>query len=126
MLDTHAWIWWTAGAPELPVEVRTRIDAEDEVFVSPICCWEVAMLVEKGRIDLGRQPLSWVRLAFSKPATRLAALTPEIAVIAGQLGGGFHGDPADRLIVATARQLRAPLVTSDERIRRSGLVETVW
>lgn len=126
VLDTHAWTGWTSGSPRLSAGVREKIDTAADVAVSPISCWEVAMLVANGRIDLGRQPLNWIRLALTRPATRLVPIAPDIAVRAAQLGERIRGDPADRLIIATALQLGAPLVTLDEGIRASGLVETIW
>ncbi len=84
------------------------------------------MLVAKGKINLGREPLQWVRLALTRPGTSLAPIVPEIAVMAAQIDDAMHGDPADRIIVATALHLRVPLVTADQGIRNSGLVEVVW
>jgi PIN domain nuclease of toxin-antitoxin system len=130
LVDTHALLWWQAGSPRLSVTARGAIDAADAVMVSPISCWEVAMLLAKGRIALDRPVAAWVNdlLGASGPA-RSADLTPAVGVAAGELDQ-FHGDPADRLIYATAMLGRIPLVTKDRRLREfaadDGQVSVVW
>ena len=84
------------------------------------------MLVQKGRIEFDRPLLSWIRQALTDSHVELVPLTPEIAVRAAGLGVNFPGDPADRLIVATALESRSPLATKDERLRRWEGVETFW
>jgi PIN domain nuclease of toxin-antitoxin system len=126
VLDTHAWIWWATEDRRLPAAARRRIDAAGQVGVCSISVWEVAMLTERGRLKLDREVLEWVLAALDHPKTELLDLTPAIAVRSARPGDGFHGDPADRIIVATAREHRAPLVTRDERIHRHGAIEAVW
>ena len=125
VLDTHVWIWWAAGARKLTKRARVRIESAERILVPAICAWEVAMLVDRRRLELDRPVLTWLRQAIDLPAVELAPLTPEVAVRAAGLGGGFPGDPADRLIVATALEHRGPLVTMDERLRNSGIVESI-
>jgi PIN domain nuclease of toxin-antitoxin system len=91
-----------------------------ELAVSAISVWELAMLEAKGRISLSRSVDEWVAAALTAAGMRLAELTPEIALESSRLPGDLHGDPADRMIVATARVLGATLVTCDERILRYG------
>jgi PIN domain nuclease of toxin-antitoxin system len=126
VLDTHAWIWWATDDRRLPVGARRRIEAASRVGVCAISVWEVAMLVERGRLKLDRDVLDWALAALDLPKAELLELTPAIAVRSARPGDGFHGDPADRIIVATALEHRAPLVTRDERIHRHGAVEVVW
>jgi PIN domain nuclease of toxin-antitoxin system len=126
LLDTHAWIWWASRSATLSTAARQSIDAEGEVGVAAISCWEVAMLVDKGRLKLDRDVGLWVDQAVALPKVVLLALTPQIAVASVRLPSGFQGDPADRMIVATAKQQGVPLVTKDERIQRCGLVTTIW
>ncbi len=126
ILDTHAWIWWATDDRRLPGGARQRIEAAGRIGVCSISVWEVAMLVERGRLTLDREVLEWVLAALDLPKVDLLAMTPEIAVRSTRPGGGFHGDPADRIIVATALEHGAPLVTRDERIRRHRVVEAVW
>lgn len=84
------------------------------------------MLVAEGRLELDRDVLVWIRQALALPRMALVPLTPEIAVRSTRLGEGFPGDPADRILVATARELGAALVTRDETLRRAEGVRTVW
>ena len=84
------------------------------------------MLVEHRRLDLDRPVLTWVKQAFALPRVTLLELTPERAVAAATLGDALHGDPADRMIVATAISVRAPIVTKDRVIRQCAAVRTIW
>jgi len=111
LLDTHAWVWLIEGAPQMEA---FRV-AEGEQRVAAISVWEVAMLVEKGRLALSPNPEKWVLDAL-KPPVRLVPLDPEISLLSCRLPGTMHGDPADRLIVATALWLQAPLATADRAI----------
>jgi PIN domain nuclease of toxin-antitoxin system len=125
VLDTHAWIWWLDGSKKLPARTRRRIDRAKAIGVCAISCWEVARLVVHGRLKLDRQVHEWVASALRAPRVELLPLEPEVAVAAAALGA-FGGDPADHMIVATARDRKAPLATADERITESGLVHVVW
>lgn len=127
LLDTHAWIWWAAETPRrLSARARRAIADSPSVGVSAISTWEVAMLVAKGRLELDRDVLVWIRQALAVPRVTLVPLTPEIAVRSTRLGDGFPGDPADRILVATAREVGAALVTRDETLRRAEGVRIVW
>lgn len=95
------------------------------VGISAISCWEVAKLVERGRLTLPRPVDEWLSLALGYPGVRLVGLSPEIVVASTQLPGEFHKDPADQIIVATARVHDCPLVTSDEKIAAYEHVETI-
>lgn len=125
VLDTHAWIWWASHSRRMPARVRRKIDREDEVGVPAISCWEVGMLVTRGRLKLDRDVRAWVREALSLSRVALLPLQPEVAVLAAALPD-YGGDPADDLIVSTARSLEASLATADSRITESGLVHVVW
>jgi PIN domain nuclease of toxin-antitoxin system len=129
MLDTHALLWWKAGGDRLSANAARQIARADTMLVSPVSCWEVAMLVGKGRIGLDREVAQWVRDLFDDPATDVAELSPVAATQAGELDG-FGGDPADRMLCATAAELAIPLVTKDRRVRawarESKLIRTVW
>ena len=118
LLDTHIWVWWVQGDARLKPHQRRLLEAGERngLGVSVISCWEVAKLVEVGRLVLPTPVSEWVTAALAYPGIRLLALTPEIAIASTQSPEEFHRDPADQILVATARVLGIPLLTSDERI----------
>lgn len=119
LLDTHVWLWLAAGDRRLPLRHARRIARaarDGSLFVSPISAWEVALLEQKNRIRLGRSVDLWLDDALAQPGLNVASLTPRIAAASCHLPAPFHPDPADRMLVATARDLGATLVTADERI----------
>ncbi len=129
VLDTHAWVWWVSGSKLLSVKARATIDlhmAERTVRVSSISVWEVAQLVERGRLELTMETDHWVARSESLPFLEFVPVDNRIALQSTSLPGAFHADPADRLIVATALALGATLVTKDKRLRAYRHVSTVW
>lgn len=119
VLDTHVWVWLVAGDTTLSPEARRAIEqaaADGAVLVPAIAVWEVAMLEARGRLVLGQPVLQWVEQALSAPGLDLAPFSPDVAVESVQLPAPFHDDPADRMIVATARVAGATLVTRDRQI----------
>ena len=116
LVDTHALLWWQAGGDRLSPTAAQRIERAEVVYLSPITCWEVAMLVTKRRVALDRPVSAWMSDLLATSRADIADLTPMIAVAAGQLEN-FHGDPADRIIYATAAARQIPLVTKDTRLR---------
>lgn len=117
VLDTHVWIW-TADA-DRRIGPRTRLlllRHEAQLRLSALSIFEVAALHACGRLRLTLPPEQWVREALDVPGVRVAEVTPSIAVDAGAIPRSALGDPIGRLLVATARQLDAVLVTADERI----------
>ena len=118
VLDTHIWVWWVHGDSTLSASTRAFIDSSEHtgIAVSAISCWEVAKLVELGRLTLPCPVFDWLQQALTYPGVRMIELSPRICVESTQLPGEFHRDPADQLIVATARVLDAPLVTIDGKI----------
>lgn len=118
VLDTHIWIWWVQGDKRL-TNGQIQAIRENEggsIGVSAISCWEVAKLVKLGRLQFSIPLETWFEKALIYPGIQLLALTPEIAIASTRLPGEFHRDPADQLIVATARYYNCPLLTSDSRI----------
>jgi PIN domain nuclease of toxin-antitoxin system len=131
LLDTHALLWWQAGGERLSPAASRAIARADSVLISPISCWEVAALLARGRIALDRDVHVWVRDLLGSDGVELAPLSPQVAVAAALLGAaGFHGDPADRFLYATALEQSVPLVTKDETIRsyaeKAGDLRTIW
>jgi PIN domain nuclease of toxin-antitoxin system len=120
LLDTHVWVWWVHGDARLPEDAQKTIEEhEDEgVAVSVISCWEIANLVERNRLILPVPLGEWIDQALHYSGVRLLDLTPTIAIDSTQLPGDFHRDPADRILVATARLHDCPLMTADELILR--------
>ena len=119
LLDTHVLVWLVVGDARLGLPARRLIDraaADAQVWVSAITLWEIGMLVAKGRLTLARDVGQWMQDVLALPGIRLAPLEPEIAVAATRLPGELHGDPADRMLAATARHLGAVLITADERL----------
>lgn len=126
VLDTHAWVWLLSEPEQLSTAAREVISAEHPVL-SAISCWELATLVRLGRLSLDRDTWAWVSHALrADPSVQVVGLGPEIAVAAGELGELFPGDPADRIIYATARALGCRLVTKDRRIRQFAPADTIW
>jgi PIN domain nuclease of toxin-antitoxin system len=121
LLDTHYWIWMQSGDRiRLSPRAIRSIEAaarSGNLMISIISIWELGMLEAKGRIQLDRPCEQWVEQALATPGLTVAPLTPEIALDSSRLPGAFHGDPADRIIIATARRLGARLLTRDEKIR---------
>ncbi len=116
LVDTHTLIWMVEEAPRLGVQASEALNKagwEDRIAISAITPWEIALLVSKGRLQLGADVMQWIREALSKPGVRLAPLEPEIAVASTRLPFEMHPDPADRILVATARHLGATLVTAN-------------
>ena len=118
ILDTHIWVWWVNGDPALTSAKYQFIatNEPDGLGISAISCWEVARLVEKSRLVLSLPVSQWIDRALAYPGVRLLPLTPQIAVASTQLPQPFHKDPADQMIVATARELDFPLATDDREI----------
>jgi PIN domain nuclease of toxin-antitoxin system len=129
LLDTHVVIWWLAAPERLSERASECISSATVKLVNTISFWEVATLARRGRIRLDRDPVRWTVELLGQPGVELAALTPTAAAEAGRLAG-FHGDPADRILYATAKELQVPLVTRDALLRsyaeEHGDVETVW
>lgn len=119
VVDTHVLIWAVDDDAHLGHAARAAIEEagrSDAIAVSAITPWEIALLAEKGRLRLGCDAAVWIDAALDLPGVRLVPLEPAIAIDSVRLPGGFHADPADRLIVATARYCSAPLLTADSAI----------
>ena len=119
VLDTHIWVWWVHGDSRLTSSHSQLIDdnEDDEIGICSISLWEVAKLVELGRLVLPVALDQWFTDALAYPGVTLMDLTPGIAIESTQLPGSFHRDPADQIIVATSRIFGRDLLTADQRIR---------
>ncbi len=129
VLDTHAWIWWVTRDRRLSQKARTAIHTsqrDDTLWLSLISVWELAKKVEKAQLVLDRPLDQWLDEATAQPGLHLAELTRPILVESCRLPEPFPGDPADQIIVATARQHEAALVTKDRAIRQYPQVRSIW
>ena len=127
ILDTHIWAWWVHGDQRLTSHQAAIILANetDVIAISAISVWEIAKLAEYHRLELPGPLRAWFDETLSYPGMRLIELTPEIAIESTQLPVQFHRDPADQIIVATARFQDCPLITSDARTLRYPYVKSV-
>ena len=129
VLDTHALVWWVTGDAMLSKKARNVIERElqeGQIIVSAISAWEIAMLVAHDRLVLAMDVSSWLATVAEVEAVRFFPVDIEIATKSVELPGDFHKDPADRMIVATARKLAVPLITKDDKIRNYPHVKTIW
>lgn len=121
ILDTHVWIWLNnKNSAQLSSACLEAISATDRLGLSIISVWEVGMLESKGRLRFNTSCQSWVNAALNAPRLSLLPLSPEIALESSYLPGEIHGDPADRILVATCRALGASLVTRDKQLQGYG------
>lgn len=130
ILDTHILIWWLHDAAEklTKIQIAALSDADRHnrpMELSAITLWEVAMLLERGRIAIAKSLPEFLDDVESHPGLNVLPLTASIAVESVRLGVDFHRDPADQIIVATARCHGLTLITADERIRKWGKVNLV-
>ncbi len=128
LLDTHAWIWLVEGSDEFPrrtVELL-KDSANSPLGLSAISPWEIAKKSSIGKLRLAMPLLDWVVSATSNPGIIIYPLTPEVSVEANSLPGKFHNDPADQMIVATARIFDLTIITCDRNILSYPYVKTFW
>ena len=129
LLDTHTWIWWHMRPDRLSSTVKSLVSdtsAYDEMLLSAISPWEFCKLIEKGRLGITGDPETWLHAALRMPKLRLVPLTPRIAHKSTVLPPPFHDDPADQIIVATAREEGASILTTDRLILEYRGVRTLW
>jgi PIN domain nuclease of toxin-antitoxin system len=129
VLDTHAWIWFTSKPEALSKTAQKALDAavkEKNVFVSSISVWEVAHLVNKKRLKLSMDVTDWVAKSESLPFIQFIPVSNSIAVKSVNLPKPLYPDPADRIIIATALSIGAPLITKDKKISDYAPIKTIW
>ncbi len=129
ILDTHVWIWWVSNPDLLSPEARMLIDkavVEKKIYISSMSCWEVAMLVAKGRLQLTLEVGDWIRASETLPFIQFVPVTNAIALNAVRLPLKSLVDPIDRIIIATALDLDLVLLTKDKKIRKEAPVKTAW
>lgn len=129
LIDTHLWLWWLLGQPELTAKERGALDALAAAGTPPglsaISLWEAQMLVAKGRLKIDAPFTHWLPTAAAPESVVLLPMDVAVILALDNLPNGFHGDPADRIIVSTARAHGLQLATHDGNIRRSHAVK-IW
>lgn len=130
VLDTHALIWWVNDderlSPPAAEAIKRELGNDGQILVSAITPWEIAMLLEKGRMALAMDLDEWLSAVESIECVSVVPISSRVAVQSVRLPGEFHKDPADRLIVALARELNAPLLTADEKIQGYPHIKWIW
>ncbi len=129
LLDTHALVWWVNEPSHLGAKAKTAIHKAmraKEVYASTISSWEIALLVERGRLKLALDVRDWIVRCEALPFLTFVPVSNAIAIESVRLPDFPHADPADRIIVTTALSLGAGLVTKDEKLRRYSSVKTIW
>ncbi|HDL08511.1 MAG TPA: type II toxin-antitoxin system VapC family toxin [Desulfobacteraceae bacterium] len=129
LLDTHTWIWWNMRPQNLSQRVKALVSDSskyDELLLSAISPWEFSKLLERGRLGISCHPEEWINLALDMPKIRLVHLSPIIAYRSTVLPKPFHSDPADQIIVATAREENATVLTKDKNILTYDHVRSLW
>jgi len=127
VLDTHAWLWWCDDQRRLSSRARNAIAAAAEIGISAISAYELAALAARGRVGLDPDAGAWIADALADPSTVALPVDTDIAIAGARLPrDDFPGDPADRLIYATARVHGVPLVTKDGALRAFDPRGTVW
>lgn len=127
LLDTCAVIWDALEPDRLSGAAVDAIEQNDgELMICDITLWEIAMLIDKGRLQVAAPAAEFIRLALRSRNYYLQEITPEIAELSARLRADGLADPADRLIAATSILLNSPVVTADERLRSADAVRVVW
>lgn len=127
LLDTHIWVWWVNQQPDIKPRLREVLLASEAtgLGVSVMSCWEVAKLVEIGRIELSQPVDQWITAALRYPGVALLEMTPAIAVESCRLPQPIHRDPADQILIATARLGGLEMLTADRKILDYPHVKTI-
>jgi PIN domain nuclease of toxin-antitoxin system len=123
LLDTHVWIWVAAGDSIISSVMKKVIDrakAREHLLISPISIWEISMLVERKRILLDMDMTDWLKQWVELPGIKIAEFSFQVAILSNRLPGIIHSDPADRILIASAYEENAVLVTADEKILKYG------
>ena len=128
-LDTHTLVWWLNGDKFLSGYAQKSINngvKAGQIYVSVMSTWEISMLVRAGRLIIAMPLNEWIARIEQLPFIRFIPVSNEIAMDSVNLPGDFHKDPADRIIVSTARYLNSTLITSDEKILKYPHVKSSW
>ncbi|HEY9871565.1 MAG TPA: type II toxin-antitoxin system VapC family toxin [Candidatus Obscuribacterales bacterium] len=123
LLDTHIAVWLASGSSRLKSSTLALVEDcfhRGTLCLSPISAWEIGLLVSKGKLELGQPPLVWFEGFVQKFCPQIIDISPEIAISSSNLPGTFHGDPADRILVATAIACSTAILTADNNMAAYG------
>jgi PIN domain nuclease of toxin-antitoxin system len=129
LLDTHAWVWFVSEPTKLSKKAQASIDQalrKNEILISCISAWEVALLVSKERLKLTMDVSEWILASEKLPFVRFIPIDNRIAVRAVSLPPALHNDPADRIIIATAVSYGAQVITMDRKIQGFPHIQSIW
>jgi len=129
VLDTHVWVLFVSNPELLSKRAKRSLDAgmeEKGILISSISAWEVALLVAKKRLRLTLGVTDWIAKSEALPFITFIPVDNSIAIKSVNLPQPLHSDPADRIIIATAISMGAPLLTKDEKILKYPHVQTIW
>jgi len=129
LLDTCAIIWDALDQSQLSHTAKNAIDRADQsnaLVISDISNWEIAMLVQKGRIEINTTAAHFLNLFLQSRNVSVIQISPEIAELSTHFGSSMSNDPADRIIAATSIIHNAQLITADQKLTESELVDTLW
>jgi len=129
VLDTHAWVWFLSNPELLSKKAKRYVDVaveEKAIMISSISAWEVALLVARKRLILTLELSDWIAKSEMLPFFKFIPVDNSVAIKSVNLPQPLHRDPADRIIIATAISLGAPIVTKDEKILNYPHVQTIW
>jgi len=129
VLDTHAWVWFLSNPELLSKKAKRYVDVaveEKAIMISSISAWEVALLVARKRLILTLELSNWIAKSEMLPFLKFIPVDNSVAIKSVNLPQPLHRDPADRIIIATAISLGAPIVTKDEKILNYPHVQTIW
>ena len=129
ILDTHALVWLTSSPDDLSSNALKEVhkwNKKGEIYVSSVSIWEIALLIRKNKLEISIGLENWLKEVENTSSIRFVPIDNKIAVDSVFLPGVFHDDPADRIIVATARSLNAIIITKDNKIRNYKYVKTIW
>lgn len=129
LLDTHVWIWWNMNPSKLSkkvISILTNSDKYEKLYLSIISVWEFCKLIEKKRLIISCDTQEWIDNALQMQKLKLMHLTPGILLKSTTLPQPFHNDPADQIIVATARQKQVPIISKDTRMLNYHHAEIIW
>ena len=127
LLDTCAIVWDALKPDQLTDAARHAIeDPGNDLIVSDISLWEIAMLIGKKRLEVDETISGFIGLALQARDIHVTGITPDIAELSVDIGPAISNDPADRLIAATSIARNAPLVTADRGLRSASMIDTIW